>query len=1135
MRHVACLGVLVLSAAGCAGVDDTTSADVGQTVGSSTNLEIHQINVGWGSSVFVIGPDGTTVLLEAGDTGRGTSRVVPYLTSLGILSGQGLDYTIAGHQHCDHIGGLDEVIDAGYDVHVANFYNGSANTSSCVTSWNTAAATTTAGAPVVPSPGEVIALGGGATLTFVAVNGNIIGGGTVPVTNENDRSIAVLIQHGGFDYLWASDLGGGNIDTACTGRSTTSQIDVESFVIQAISPGGAAPRISAGGIDVLNVNHHGSESSTNINWMNEAAPAVALIGTGDGQGVDFQFPRIDVVEHVLQAEAACVTVSPALVLQSEEGSPTGSQTSFAGYTVGNIRVLTDGASEFTVSADGAVSVGVSEVGLAGLPLTFALDNAPPVPDTEPPATSVTSPAGGATVAATVTVTASASDNVGVARVQLWIDGALFSTDWAAPYEWSWNTKPLANGSHSIYTVAFDAGGNFAASSTVGVTVDNLPEAIVILNEILANEPGSATSGEFIELVNVGNAPADLSGWQLWDAVQVRHTFPAGTTLPAGLGLVVFASQASTGSLSLNNTGDTVRVTDAVGATVDSIIYGSSLAGTDGVSMNRNPDATAGAPWVLHTVLSSLPNSPGQRADGSPFGECTFASECDDGDACNGAEACVASYCVPGTPLACDDGNVCTDDSCNPTSGCATSNNTASCDDGNECTVGDVCSGGTCAPGEDTCPPVAVVILNEILANEPGSDTSGEFIELVNVGDAPADLSGWQLWDAVQVRHTFPAGTQLPPSTGLVVLASGASTGALSLNNTGDTVRVTDVVGATVDSLTYGSGLAGTDGVSMNRNPDATAGAPWVLHTVLSSLPSSPGRRVDGSPFGECDFASDCADADVCNGAEICVAGSCVPGTPLTCDDGNVCTDDSCNPTSGCATSNNTASCSDANVCNGAETCAAGACVPGTPLTCDDGNVCTDDSCNPTSGCATSNNTASCDDGNACTVGDLCSGGSCTPGEFTCAPDVIATDGFENNFSGGTGWAEASWRVAGDASIRNGEEPHSGKRHARLQQASGSMKRSINLSGRTGAHLEIWMKVNSFESADLAYVKASIDNGSSYTTLITLGPAQSNNLYQFYDLDLAVCDGAASCEIYFDAGMNATNDRWYLDDIEITAF
>ena len=89
------------------------------------NLEIHYINVGWGDSVVVKGPDGTTVLLEAGNTGMGTSRVVPYLQSIGIQPANGLDYMIGGHQHCDHIGGLDEVIRAGYDVRIQSYYNGS--------------------------------------------------------------------------------------------------------------------------------------------------------------------------------------------------------------------------------------------------------------------------------------------------------------------------------------------------------------------------------------------------------------------------------------------------------------------------------------------------------------------------------------------------------------------------------------------------------------------------------------------------------------------------------------------------------------------------------------------------------------------------------------------------------------------------------------------------------------------------------------------------------------------------------------------------------------------------------------------------------------------------------------------------
>ena len=93
-------------------------------------------------------------------------------------------------------------------------------------------------------------------------------------------------------------------------------------------------------------------------------------------------------------------------------------------------------------------------------------------DTTAPTTSITSPAAGATVSGTVTVSASASDNVGVSRVELYVDGALHSTDTASPYSFSWNTTAVANGSHSLQTRAFDAAGNSGSSGTVSVTVSN---------------------------------------------------------------------------------------------------------------------------------------------------------------------------------------------------------------------------------------------------------------------------------------------------------------------------------------------------------------------------------------------------------------------------------------------------------------------------------------------------------------------------------------------------------------------------------------------------------------------------------------------------------------------------------------
>ena len=102
-------------------------------------------------------------------------------------------------------------------------------------------------------------------------------------------------------------------------------------------------------------------------------------------------------------------------------------------------------------------------------------------DTTPPTTSITSPGSGATVSGTVTVSAGASDNVGVSRVELYVDGSLHSTDTSSPYSFAWNTTTVANGGHSLQTRAYDAAGNVGSSSVVSVTVSNTTSSELIAN------------------------------------------------------------------------------------------------------------------------------------------------------------------------------------------------------------------------------------------------------------------------------------------------------------------------------------------------------------------------------------------------------------------------------------------------------------------------------------------------------------------------------------------------------------------------------------------------------------------------------------------------------------------------------
>ena len=129
-------------------------------------------------------------------------------------------------------------------------------------------------------------------------------------------------------------------------------------------------------------------------------------------------------------------------------------------------------------------------------------------DTTAPSTSITAPSGGATVSSTITVTASASDDVGVTKVEFLLDGVLQSTDTTSPYSWSWNTTASTNGTHALVTKAYDAANNVGTSPTVTVTVSN-------------------------------GVPANVGGWRIVQANSaLTYIIPAGTTIPSRGYLIV---------------------------------------------------------------------------------------------------------------------------------------------------------------------------------------------------------------------------------------------------------------------------------------------------------------------------------------------------------------------------------------------------------------------------------------------------------------------------------------------------------------------------------------------------------------------------------------------------------------------
>lgn len=100
--------------------------------------------------------------------------------------------------------------------------------------------------------------------------------------------------------------------------------------------------------------------------------------------------------------------------------------------------------------------------------------AAPDPDTAAPSASLSLLTGASTVSGLVAIDVSASDNKGVVRVDLQVNGTVVASDTSTPYAFSWNSSSVANGINNLLAIAYDAAGNAGLSSTVQVNVANTP-------------------------------------------------------------------------------------------------------------------------------------------------------------------------------------------------------------------------------------------------------------------------------------------------------------------------------------------------------------------------------------------------------------------------------------------------------------------------------------------------------------------------------------------------------------------------------------------------------------------------------------------------------------------------------------
>lgn len=207
---------------------------------------------------------------------------------------------------------------------------------------------------------------------------------------------------------------------------------------------------------------------------------------------------LQAVKQALNGGGSTVTVPSAPTLASPSNNATGialnptlSWNASSGATTYSVQVSTNssftnlianqtGITSTSFSLSGLVNSllyywrvnATNSAGTSGWSSTYSFTTLASIADVTPPTVSITSPANGATVSGTISVSANASDNVGVAGVQFTIDGGnLGSEITTAPFSTSLNTALYANGSHTLAAVARDAAGNKSTAS-VSVTVSN---------------------------------------------------------------------------------------------------------------------------------------------------------------------------------------------------------------------------------------------------------------------------------------------------------------------------------------------------------------------------------------------------------------------------------------------------------------------------------------------------------------------------------------------------------------------------------------------------------------------------------------------------------------------------------------
>ena len=250
--RIVLLIVLCLLVVGC--TNPFVESDERKSVStfSGDTLRVNYIDVGQGDSIFIQLPNKETMLIDAGEAYK-SENVINYLNNLGITK---IDYVVGTHPHTDHIGGLESVVNT-FDI--GSIYMPKASSTS-KTYLDLLTTISNKGLKVKTAKSGVVVLDdNNLKLEFIAPNSD-------SYSELNNYSAVLKLTYLDNTFLFMGDA------------ETLSEDEITS-------------EIKA---DVIKVGHHGSDSSSGIEFVKKVSPEYAIITVGEGNSYNHPYqPIID--------------------------------------------------------------------------------------------------------------------------------------------------------------------------------------------------------------------------------------------------------------------------------------------------------------------------------------------------------------------------------------------------------------------------------------------------------------------------------------------------------------------------------------------------------------------------------------------------------------------------------------------------------------------------------------------------------------------------------------------------------------------------------------------------------------------------------------------------------------------------